>query len=260
LPCKISKDVCSICGGGGYYRLDVELGHPGFGQVYPCEKCNKVVLDERSGLSTQERMINLARLLTTERPGAAKMKYVSERFIKKPVGFAAFFGGYGNGKTLALQAIVNGCLARGVEARYLTGKELVLYLREAFDPQVKDTDVARINQLARVPVLCIDELADAGNTPYAREMQQHLINARYRYSTTLGTVFAWNVTWMDIPWPGVVSRIREFDYNVVEVKDADLRPALGAAKTKMIAAQDTREAVFDMGSGERAFQGQWSEK
>ena len=197
-------------------------------------------------------MISLARLLTAERPGAARMKYVSERFIKKPVGLAAFFGGYGNGKTLALQAIVNGCLARGVEARYLTGKELVMYLREAFDPLVKETDVARINQLARVPVLCIDELADAGNTPYAREMQQHLINARYRYASTLGTVFAWNVTWADIPWPGVVSRIREFDYNVVEVKDADLRPALGAARAKQMAAQETREAVFDMGAGERA--------
>lgn len=209
--------------------MDVPQGHIQFGRLFQCP-CNKIGLEAISGLSTAERAITLDKLITSGRTGAQEMKDAARVFISKPKGFLSFYGTYGNGKTLALQAIVNACLDSGIEARYLTGKELVLYLREAFDPQIKDTDVARINRLASIPVLCIDELADAGNTPYTREMQTHLINSRYRHHAQLGTVFAWNTTLSDIPWPSVVSRLKEFD--CIENRDSDIRPGIGEAKTK----------------------------
>lgn len=221
---------CPTCGGDGVFRLDLPLGHPNFGHYFQCP-CNQSALEYISGLKTHERNITLNRLVTKGRPGAEKMRVAAERFIARPVEFLSFYGTYGNGKTLALQAIVNGCLERGIEARYLTGKELVLYLREAFDPNVPETDVARINRLATIPVLCIDELAEAGKTPYAREMQIHLINERYRCASALGTVFAWNTTFADLPWPSVVSRLKEFEF--IENTDKDLRPKLGEAKQKI---------------------------
>lgn len=158
------------------------------------------------------------------------MKRAGLKFLADPVGFLSVYGPCGNAKTILLQAIVNECLRKGIEARYLTAHELMDYLKEAFDPHIMETDRGRIARLAAVQVLCIDEMDKAAPTPYASEMQQHLINDRYRNADVLGTVFAWNGDINTLPWPAVVSRIREYPY--IDNQDPDLRPAIGAAKAR----------------------------
>lgn len=219
---------CAFCEDTKFIREDLPVGHPRFGQIMPCPKCNVAAIDAACGLQAHERGITLAQLITNGRPSARAMKEHGELFIQDPTGFLSVYGDWGNGKTVLLQSIVNGCLAEGIEAVYLTAHELLDYLKEAFDPKVMDTDIARIRRLARVQVLCIDELDKAKDTAYAADMQQHLLNERYRNARQLGTVLAWNGGLDALPWPAVVSRIREFVH--IENKDPDLRPAIGNAK------------------------------
>jgi DNA replication protein DnaC len=220
--------MCSVCGDARYLREDLPVGHPRFGIISPCPACNQKAIDAACGLMTHERAVTLDRLITKDRPGAQAMKRAGIKFISSPVGFLSVHGSCGNAKTVLLQAVVNSCLANGVEARYLTAHELLDYLREAFDPKVMETDIGRIRRLANIPVLCVDELDKAKNTEWAADMQNHLINERYRNARVLGTIFAWNGTLNALPWPAVISRITE--YRHIENNDPDLRNAIGASK------------------------------
>lgn len=208
------------------------MGHPLYGRVTPCQ-CNQPALDATCGLSADEQRIRLVNLRTEGREGARAMLAAAQDFLKTKTGFLSLCGTWGNGKTLVLQGLVNACIEQGIEARYITAAEMMLWLQEAFDPKVMETNQARINQLARVPVLCMDEL-EKYNTPYADKMQNHIINLRYREARHLGTVFAWNGNLAALPWPAVRSRMSEFI--VVENKDADLRPMMGQAKARKAGA------------------------
>lgn len=231
-PRPQTEPACTYCEDRRYVSFDVPVHDPRFGRVTPCPKCNQVGVTLQSGLQPPERKITLGMLTADKKrdPDTTRMKAAAQAFIERPVGFLSFHGGYGNGKTVALMAIVNACLSQGIEARYLTAHELMAYLYDAFDKNVMETDEGRIRRLAATPVLVIDELDKARETPYAADMQFHLIDTRYRAKDTLGTVFAWNGGLDALPWPAVVSRLREFP--VIENRDDDARPALGEGKTR----------------------------
>lgn len=225
--------MCDFCRDVHFVRYEVPVGHPKFGKIAPCPKCNQAAITYNSGLQPHERKITPGNIITAGRPDALKMRNAVDRFIARPVGFLSIYGTYGNAKTIALMAIVNACIERGIEARYLTAHQLMDYLYEAFDEKVLETDRGRIARLSSIPVLAIDEFEKARETAYAKDMQQHLIDERYRNAGTLGTVFAWNEdaiapAFSAIPWGAVVSRMREFP--VVHNADPDMRPAIGEAK------------------------------
>ncbi len=138
----------------------------------------------------------------------------------------AICGSVGNGKTHALKAIVNACISAGIEARYITMAELMAFVREAFSSTAPgDTDFGRISQIARVPVVCVDEMDKARFNDYAQEVQTHFFDVRYRNADRLGTVGAWNGRPESFPLPWVVSRFSE--YKIVINQDADVRPMIG---------------------------------
>jgi DNA replication protein DnaC len=225
---KPKPQVCDYCGGVQWYRYDVPLGHPFFGTIYPCPKCNSAAIEAECGLLSHERRITLANLIVEDRPGAQAMAWASQIFIDNPKGFLSFHGTYGNGKTIAAQAIVNAMVDRGVVAKYCTASDLMGWLREAFSDQIMETDTARIRRLATIPVLVIDEMDKLRDTPYSREVQQELLNLRYRDAGSLGTVLVWNGDLWALPWPAVVSRLQEFP--IIENFDPDLRPEIGKAR------------------------------
>lgn len=152
------------------------------------------------------------------------MVKAARAFIANPKGFLSIHGNWGNGKTTALMAITNELLKKGVEARYMTAAELLAFLRETFGGTTQENDYDRMRSLSRLPVLLIDEMDKLRDTPYSRELQQELINIRYRDAREFGTVFAWNGKIDSIPWPAVVSRMKE--YTVIENTDTDMRPLL----------------------------------
>lgn len=162
------------------------------------------------------------------RPGTKATVDAAREFINKPYGFLSIHGGFGNGKTTILQAIVNAVVNSGQEARYLTAADLLAYMRDTFNKETNVTDYDRIHELARVPVLCIDEMDKLRDTPYSREIQQELINLRYRDAKYLGTVLAWNGDINSIPWQAVISRMSEF--TVIHNTDSDMRKLIGGVK------------------------------
>lgn len=198
-----------------------------FGKYFPCPKCNGDMVIAASGLNPLERKITFSDIETQGRPGAAKMISAARVFIADGRrGFLTVHGDFGNGKSTMLKAIVNDCITAGVEARYITMTEVMVYAREAFDSQMQgDSDYGRIARLAKVQVLVIDEVDKARVTDYAREVQTHLFDVRYRNAHYFGTVVAWNGRFdaIDLPW--VRSRLSE--YPVVENADADMRPLIG---------------------------------
>lgn len=219
---------CRLCDGMKFLRLDVEVGHPSFGRVVPCPKCNAA--EVTAGLNPQERHIRFEDIETHGRPGAQAMLLAARQFVSGGrVGFLTIHGGYGNGKSMCLKALVNDCIENGVDVLYITMTEVMVYAREAFENEQRgDTDYGRISKLASTQVLVIDELDKARITDYAREVQTHLFDTRYRNSHMLGTVVAWNGRFEDFDLPWVRSRLSEFI--VVENRDADMRPLLGERK------------------------------
>lgn len=204
------------------------MGHVYFGRMFPCPVCNQQEIDFASGLKDRERSITLEVIRTNGRPNTTTMKQEAQKFIASPRGFLSLHGNNGTGKTLALMAIVNAVIEAGTQARYLTASELLAYMRETFNDATKQSDYDRIHELARIPVLCIDEMDKLRDTPYSREIQQELINLRYRDAEVLGTVLAWNGELNDLPWPAVISRVSQFV--TVKNNDSDARKLFGAIK------------------------------
>lgn len=227
---------CKTCSDLQFLRDDeCPVGHPAFGRLTACPDCNKRGVTAECGLNEKERTLRLMHVVTDGRPGAEQMLTAARDFMQRKTGMLSLHGRWGNGKTLILQAIVNECREAGIEARYITATELVLWLMEAFDEKIMDTDKARIERLANIPILCIDELDKARDKPYSREMQQYLIDRRYRNGHLLGTLFAWNGSFTALGMPAVSSRLSE--YIVVENNDDDIRLLLGAQRKKRMEAQ-----------------------
>ena len=222
-----AKQLCPECGGAGWWSYsNLEPNHPFFGKLYPCATCNKGATAESTGLNPQERKVRFTDIETQGRQGAARMLEAARGFIEKQSGFLTIHGPYGNGKSTILKAIVNECIERGIAAKYVTMTEVMNYAREAFESQKQgDTDYGRITDLARYPVLVIDEVDKARVTDYAKEVQTHLFDARYRKAHEMGTVVAWNGSFESLELPWVRSRLSQFV--VVENRDSDMRPALG---------------------------------
>jgi chromosomal replication initiation ATPase DnaA len=221
--------MCPDCGGQKYFRYDVEFGHPLFGRSFPCRTCNSAAVDDACGLNPKEREVRFGDLETVGRPGAAAMITAAHEFTaNNRTGFLSMYGGYGNGKSMLLKAVVNDCLAAGIEAEYVTMTKVMMYVREAFNSNLTgDSDYSRVTRLARVRVLVIDECEKGRMSDHAREIQTHLFDERYRASHQLGTVLAWNGDFESFELPWVRSRLSQFA--VVKNADADMRPLLGGS-------------------------------
>jgi chromosomal replication initiation ATPase DnaA len=221
--------LCPECHGQRWFSYsNLGLGHPFYGRLFPCPACNHQAIDTACGLQDHEREITLQNIRSEPDTATRKMTIAAQRFIDRPYGFLSIHGNYGNGKTTTLMAIVNGVIKSGIEGRYLTAADLLAYLRETFNNETKESDYDRLHELAKIPVLCIDEMDKLRDTPYSREIQQELINLRYRNARILGTVLAWNGGINDLPFPAIASRVQEF--TVISNSDRDLRPLLGGAK------------------------------
>lgn len=228
--------MCDDCNGTGWYRLDVEYGHPQFGKVIRC-KCkareDAQRLNRVSGLTDLERAITLDNIMTDDLASTARMVNACKRFISDPKGIITIHGGPGNGKTMALQACVNAMLNQGIEAVYVTAFDLISYIRSAFtqNTQTKIIDVVddnaygRLRKFERVKILAIDELDKVKVTDWVLEQMTDLIDRRYRMAEAGegGTILAMNNNPDMLPsW--IASRIKRF--TVISNSDEDMRPVL----------------------------------
>jgi DNA replication protein DnaC len=199
----MQEDVCPFCGGLGFVRADVPVGHPDFGKLVPCT-CHLAEVAQRrtDTLRILSDLDTLARM-TFESfiPGApglppdkqANLHWVYEEakdFAQKPEGWLVLKGGYGCGKTHLAAAIANACVKRGQPVLFITVPDLLDHLRAAFAPSSAAGYDARFEEVRTAPVLILDDLGTESSTPWAQEKLFQIFN--YRYNAQMPTVITTN--------------------------------------------------------------------
>lgn len=228
--------MCPNCAGAGWYRLDVQVGHPKFGRVIRCE-CKAAEdatrLQRLSGLTDIERKARLADVVTKGRPATETMVRACAEFLDRPCGMLTIHGTSGNAKTVALQACVNALIDVGVEAVYITAFDLISYVREAFafdkstgvHEMKNDSAYDRIVRFGSVRFLAIDEFDKIKMTDWVEQEITDLIDRRYRLGLDeqAGTMIAMNGSPRELPaW--IYSRLSQGV--IIRNDDSDLRPHL----------------------------------
>ena len=196
------KEVCPLCHGTGFVRLDVPVGHPMFGKAVPCVCKRKSTqqqwlakLRERSNLQHLKRMTFES--FRVEERGFQEV-YLSMKdaletareFAANPSGWLVLTGPYGCGKTHLAAAIANYRLERGLPVLFDVVPDLLDHLRATYAPTSPVTYDKRFDQVRNVEVLILDDLGTQNTTPWATEKLYQLLG--YRYNAELPTVITTN--------------------------------------------------------------------
>lgn len=197
------QDVCPLCGGLGYVREDVPVGHPHFGKVFPC-RCKLAELEQQR-LDQLRSLSNLAHLtqktfetFVPEGYGlppdkAHNLRHAFEearRYAGHPGGWLILFGGYGCGKTHLAAAIANAAVERGEAVLFVVVPDLLDHLRATFGPNSPVSYDQRFEEIRSAPLLILDDLGTQSSTAWAQEKLYQILN--YRYNARLPTVITSN--------------------------------------------------------------------
>lgn len=199
-----SWNVCPICQGLGYLRLDVPPGHPDFGRLVPC-RCKEKESAERR-LDRLQRLGHLGALrrltFDTLMPEGLcpdpelrrrfRLAYqVAQEFATTPEGWLVLCGVSGCGKTHLAAAIANRRLELGAPALFAVVPDLLDHLRAAFGPESEIAYDEMFETVREAPLLILDDLGTQSNTPWAQEKLFQIVN--HRYNDRRPTVITTNV-------------------------------------------------------------------
>lgn len=182
---------CPVCGGVGYFRYEVPLGHPKFGKLERCPHVQALVakkalqageIDPRVGLTADELGTLSWDLVKKGVNQADQACDITRRAYTTGYGMVFLYGGFGQGKSLVLKVATAMALMAGKRAAYANLAGVMDDIRLAYDEREnKMTDlVRRINWWTSLDVLAIDELDKVGQTDWARERIFQLLDARYQ--------------------------------------------------------------------------------
>ncbi|HNS62645.1 MAG TPA: ATP-binding protein [Anaerolineales bacterium] len=191
----LGKPDCPYCGGVGFLRVDVPVGHQKFGRLEPCVcRANEIAENARQRLYEMSNLERLSHLTFANfnSSGNPKAEFVSpqevaslrdaldasEHFAKTLTGWLLLEGSYGCGKTHLAAAIANECVQRGVPTLFITVPDLLDSLRFAYaDPET--TFEERFETIRTADLLVMDDFGTQNATPWAQEKLFQIINARY---------------------------------------------------------------------------------
>ncbi len=198
------EEGCPHCGGAGFVRKDVRLGHPDFGRAFPCECTNDEAEDDkRARLLRFSNLGPLSRLSFDnlsprgrspspqhqERFGAANQAALA--FAEEPAGWLVFVGPSGCGKTHIAAAIAGRCIEKGRAVLFMVVPDLLDHLRAAYQPDAESGYDELFETVRNAQVLVLDDLGVQSTTPWVEEKIFQLIN--HRYSAQLSTVITTNL-------------------------------------------------------------------
>jgi DNA replication protein DnaC len=203
------EPLCPICGGTGYLRLDVPVGHADFGKIMEC-RCRQTE-NEIKRLQAMRAVSNLDTMarftfesfvpdgygLTEERRRNLHLAYdMALEFAQNPKGWLILLGGYGCGKTHLAAAIANFTVEQERPALFVVVPDLLDHLRAAYSPYSNTTYDARFEEVRSASLLILDDLGAHSSTPWAQEKLFQIFN--YRYNAQLPTVVTSNHELEDI--------------------------------------------------------------
>ncbi len=228
---------CPHCGGVGYVRLDVEMGHPKFGKLESCVcRAKDVAASARNrlfALSNLDRLSHLtfenfnatgndkAKFMTMqEKESLHRALEICDDFAKKHVGWLLLEGAYGCGKTHLAAAIANHAVSKGVPTLFITVPDLLDSLRFAYaDPET--TFEQRFDEIRNANLLILDDFGTQNATPWAQEKLFQIIN--FRYINKLPTVITTNLMLDEIEGR-IRSRLQDDGFvNHVKISALDYR-------------------------------------
>lgn len=229
-------DDCPVCNGWGWVRVHVPVGHPNFGTLTPCD-CQREIREQHrferlvqiSGLLPQELALRFENVVERAEGGDTReMLKLARAFVTNPRGMLTVWGGYGNGKTLILQAIINEFRHQcGIWGTYVRLKDLIDYIRAGNATGAMDDARARYEELKACPVLAIDECDGPRMTDYAEEFRRAFFDDRYRLAVyrEAHTVLAMNCDPVTLPGD-IADRLRDGRFTIHHNADASMRPAM----------------------------------
>ena len=205
-------EVCSLCHGAGYVRLDVPVGHPDFGRAVQCQ-CKEREIAERERLKL--RAVSSLKpfdkktfsTFDTAIPGVREAHEVALRYAEDPVGWLILQGGYGCGKTHLAAAIAHQREDEGDTVFFSIVPDLLDHLRAAFAPTSELTYDALFERVRESGLLVLDDLGAENGTAWATEKLFQLIN--YRYNYRMPTVITTNARLMSHMDERIRSRLND---------------------------------------------------
>ena len=244
LPENEPEDRCPICDGLGWVERRVPLGHPDFGELFPC-RCREQAADHErhqrlqrySGLPKEmlERMtfetFNVRRL-GIHLDGQDSLKrahYVASTFAMHPKGWLLINGPPGSGKTHLAVAVVERCIKNGHPALFTFVPDLLDHLRAAFSQNSPMNYSQLFEQIKSVPMLILDGLGAESSTSWSKEKLLQIIV--HRHNARLPTIITTHLKMQEMrgSHPRLVSRF--LDVDVVEwiaIETPDYRDHAGS--------------------------------
>jgi DNA replication protein DnaC len=248
---------CPICGGVGYLRQDLPVGHPDFGRLEICT-CRQRELSQR----IHRRLFELSNLdelqhLSFEnlqprgriglRPAQAETLELAynqaKLFAENLEGWLLLQGDYGTGKTHLAAAIANFTVSMGVPTLFITVPDLLDTLRFSYDdPDARFED--RFAQIRSAPLLVMDDFGTQNATPWAQEKLFQIVN--YRYVNHLPLVVTTNLMLDEIEGR-IRSRLEDPELVTrVHIRVPDFRrPAVEAGETELSYLELLHKMSFD---------------
>ena len=183
-------------------RRDVPVGHPDFGDIFPCACALARFESEHRYRLT--KLSNLGALgdVTFDSLSSLKIDAAAvdqaRAYAAAPDGWLVLLGPTGSGKTHLAAAIANRRIVAGEPVFFVTTADLLDHLRSTYAP---DSDLAydeMFEQVRAIPLLVLDDLGDESATPWAKEKLAQVLT--HRYNERLPTV---------ITTPGPVRKLDE---------------------------------------------------
>ena len=196
---ETAADVCPHCMGSGWISKRVSVGHPDFGEAFPCQCQQTKNYSER--IVSLRRYSNLGPLSRISfavtrgegplpDPGSqtlfAQGLAAAQEFAENPSGWLVLTGPSGSGKTHLAVAVANRCIERAVTTFFMVVPDLLDHLRSTYSPDNQVSYDELFDQVRSVPLLVLDDLSTQGATPWAQEKLFQVFN--HRFNAALPTV------------------------------------------------------------------------